>query len=140
MMDAYSALPDLAARLAAVVVPIRLVVFTQTFGCDTCYEARQTADQIASLSERISVEEHNLLLDKDEVAEYQVDQVPAIAVVSEEDVGIRYYGVPAGFEVESLVSAIEIVAGLAPAVSASTQSALDELDRDLRICVFVTPT
>ena len=60
--------------------------------------------------------------------------------MSEEDVGIRYYGVPAGFEVESLVSAIEIVAGLAPAVSASTQSALDELDRDLRICVFVTPT
>ena len=139
-MDAYSALPDLAARLAAVVRPIRLVVFTQTFGCDTCYEARRTADQIASLSERISVEEHNLVLDKDEVVEYQVDQVPAIAVVSEEDVGIRYYGVPAGFEVESLVSAIEIVAGLAPTVSASTQYALNELDRDLRICVFVTPT
>ena len=139
-MDAYTALPDIAARLAAVVTPVRLVVFTQTFGCDTCYEARQTADQIASLSERISVEEHNLVLDKDEVVEYQIDRVPAIAVVSEEDVGIRYYGVPTGFEVESLVSAIEIVAGLAPAVSAATQSALDKLDQDLRICVFVTPT
>ena len=139
-MDAYSALPEIAARLAAVVTPVRLVVFTQTFGCDTCYEARQTADQIASPSERISVEEHNLVLDKDEVVEYQIDRVPAIAVVSEEDVGIRYYGVPTGFEVESLVSAIEIVAGLAPAVSAATQSALDKLDQDLRICVFVTPT
>ena len=139
-MDAYSALPEIAARLAAVVTPVRLVVFTQTFGCDTCYEARQTADQIASLSERISVEEHNLVLDKDEVVEYQIDRVPAIAVVSEEDVGIRYYGGPTGFEVESLVSAIEIVAGLAPAVSAATQSALDKLDQDLRICVFVTPT
>ena len=139
-MDAYSALPEIAARLAAVVTPVRLVVFTQTFGCDTCYEARQTADQIASLSERISVEEHNLVLDKDEVFEYHVDQVPAIAVVSEEDVGIRYYGVPAGFEVESLVSAIEIVAGLAPPVSATTQSTLEELDRELHICVFVTPT
>ncbi len=139
-MDAYSALPEIAARLAAVVTPVRLVVFTQTFGCDTCYEARQTADQIASLSERISVEEHNLVLDKDEVVEYQIDRVPAIAVVSEEDVGIRYHGVPTGFEVESLVSAIEIVAGLAPAVSAATQSALDKLDQDLRICVFVTPT
>ena len=139
-MDAYSALPEIAARLAAVVTPVRLVVFTQTFGCDTCYEARQTAEQIASLSERISVEEHNLVLDKNEVVEYQIDRVPAIAVVSEEDVGLRYYGVPTGFEVESLVSAIEIVAGLAPAVSAATQSALDKLDQDLRICVFVTPT
>ena len=139
-MDFHSALPDIAARLAAVDAPIRLVVFTQTFGCDTCYEARQTADQIASLSERISVEEHNLVLDKNEVVEYQIDRVPAIAVVSEEDVGLRYYGVPAGFEVESLVSAIEIVAGIAPTVNVATQSALDELDRDLRICVFVTPT
>ena len=139
-MEVYSAPSEITARLAAVVVPIRLVVFTQTFGCDTCYEARQVADQMASLSEQITVEEHNLVLDKDEVAKYQVDQVPVIAVVAERDVGIRYYGVPAGFEVESLVSAIEVVAGLAPAVSVSTQSVLDVLDRDVRISVFVTPT
>ena len=139
-MEVYSAPSEITARLAAVVVPIRLVVFTQTFGCDTCYEARQVADQMASLSEQITVEEHNLVLDKDEVSKYQVDQVPVIAVVAERDVGIRYYGVPAGFEVESLVSAIEVVAGLAPAVSVSAQSVLDALDRDVRISVFVTPT
>ena len=139
-MEVYSAPSEITARLAAVVVPIRLVVFTQTFGCDTCYEARQVADQMASLSEQITVEEHNLVLDKDEVEKYQVDQVPVIAVVAERDVGIRYYGVPAGFEVESLVSAIEVVAGLAPAVSVSAQSVLDTLDRDVRISVFVTPT
>ena len=103
-------------------IPIRLVVFTQTFGCDTCYEARQVADQIASLSEQIMVEEHNLVLDKDAVAKYQVDQVPVIAVVSEEDVGIRYYGVPTGFEVESLGSGFEVVAGLVRTGSAPTQS------------------
>ena len=139
-MDAYSALPDIAARLAAVVAPIRLVVFTQTFGCDSCCEARQVADQLASLSERIVVEEHNLVLDKNEAAKYQVDRVPAIAVVSEQDCGIRYYGVPTGFEVESLFSAIEIVAGLVPTISAATQSVLDELNRDIHICVFVAPT
>jgi len=139
-MEVYSAPSEIAARLAAVAVPIRLVVFTQTFGCDTCYEARQVADQMASLSEQITVEEHNLVLDKDEVSKYQVDQVPVIAVVAERDVGIRYHGVPAGFEVESLVSAIEVVAGLAPAVSVSTQSVLDALGRDVRISVFVTPT
>ncbi len=139
-MEVYSGPSEIAARLAAVAVPIRLVVFTQTFGCDTCYEARQVADQMASLSEQITVEEHNLVLDKDEVSKYQVDQVPVIAVIAERDVGIRYYGVPAGFEVESLVSAIEVVAGLAPAVSVSTQSVLDALGRDVRISVFVTPT
>ena len=47
---------------------------------------------------------------------------------------------PTGFEVESLVTAIEVVAGLVPTVSAPTQSVLNELDRDIHICVFVTPT
>ena len=60
--------------------------------------------------------------------------------MSEQDFGIRYYGVPTGFEVESLVSAIEIVAGLVPTISAATQSVLDELNRDIHICVFVAPT
>ena len=61
-MDVYSALPDIEARLAAVTTPIRLVVFTQTFECDTCYEARQVADQMASLSEQIAVSYTHLTL------------------------------------------------------------------------------
>ena len=139
-MHSPGAATDLQRRLAAVSSPVRLVFFTQTFGCDTCLPARQAADRIAALSERVTVEEHNLVLDREQVAEYGVEWAPALAVVGTQDVGMRYYGIPDGYEIESLVDAIEIAAGGGPALSDETLDALDALERDVHLRVFVTPT
>ena len=131
---------DLAARLEALTSPVQLVLFTQTFGCETCFEARRTADEIARLSDRIRVEEHNLVLDAERVAEYGAVRAPALAIVGEKDLGLRYYGAPAGYEIESIVSAIEIAGGAGPGLSDESVAALAALDRPLGIQVFVTPT
>ncbi len=139
-MYSPGAATDLQRRLATLSSPVRLVFFTQTFGCDTCLPARQAADRIAALSERVTVEEHNLVLDREQVAEYGVEWAPALAVVGTQDVGMRYYGIPDGYEIESLVDAIEIAAGGGPALSDETLDALDALDRDVHLRVFVTPT
>jgi alkyl hydroperoxide reductase subunit AhpF len=139
-MYSPGAATDLQRRLAALSSPVRLVFFTQTFGCDTCLPARQAADRIAALSERVTVEEHNLVLDREQVAAYAVEWAPALAIVGTQDVGMRYYGIPDGYEIESLVDAIEIVGGGGPALSDDTLDALDALDRDVHLRVFVTPT
>ena len=131
---------DLQRRLTTLSSPVRLVFFTQTFGCDTCLPARQAADRIAAFSERITVEEHNLVLDREQAAEYGVEWAPALAVVGAQDAGMRYYGIPDGYEIESLVDAIEIAAGSGPGLSDETLDALDALDRDVHLRVFVTPT
>jgi alkyl hydroperoxide reductase subunit AhpF len=132
---------DLRRRLAALPSPVRLVFFTQTFGCETCLPARQAADRIAALTERITVEEHNLVLDREQVAEYGVEWAPGLAVVGAQDAGMRYYGIPDGYEIESLVDAIEIAGGGGgPTLRDETLDALDALDRDVHLRVFVTPT
>ena len=56
------------------------------------------------------------------------------------DAGIRYYGVPAGHELESVVDGIEIAAGEGPELTDESLAALATLDRSVRIQVFVTPT
>ena len=139
-MYSRDATTDLQRRLAALSSPVKLVFFTQTFGCDTCLPARQAADRFAGLSERITVEEHNLVLDRERVTEYGVERAPALAVVGAEDAGMRYYGIPDGYEIESLVDAIEIAAGGGPALSDDSLDALDALERDVHLRVFVTPT
>lgn len=131
---------DPRRRLAALPAPVRLVFFTQTFGCDTCLPARQAADRIAALSEQVTVEEHNLVLDRGQAAEYGVERAPALAVVGARDAGLRYYGIPDGYEIESLVEAIEIAGGGGPALDGDSRDALDALERDVRLQVFVTPT
>lgn len=131
---------DLQRRLAALSSPVRLIFFTQTFGCDICLPARQAADRIAALSERVTVEEHNLVLDREQVAKYGVEWAPALAVVGAKDAGMRYYGIPDGYEIGSLVDAIEIAGGGGPTLGDDSLDALDTLERDVHLRVFVTPT
>jgi len=139
-MYSQGAATDLQRRLAALSSPVRLVFFTQTFACDPCLPARQAADRIAALSDVVTVEEHNLVLDREQVAEYGVEWAPALAVIGAEDAGMRYYGIPDGYEIESLVDAIEIAAGGGPTLSDDSLDALDTLERDVHLRVFVTPT
>ena len=131
---------DLEAALADLAAPVRLLFFTQTFGCDTCVPARRIVDRIASLSERVTVEEFNLVLDKDAVQAYGIRRAPAIAVVGEADTGIRFYGVPEGHELISLVDAVLLVASRDSGLSDESRARLAEVDEPLDIQVFVTPT
>src|SRR3954468_18685373 len=84
--------------------PVRLLFFTQTLGCETCLQTRQILDELPELSDRITIEEVNFVLDKDRTAKYGIDRVPGIAVVgvdesgTEQDSRIRFLGAPAGYE------------------------------------------
>ena len=135
-----SSAQDLVDRLTALPIAVRLVFFTQTFGCETCLQARQVVDQIASLSDQVTVEEYNLVLDKAKVAEFGVDRAPAIAVLADKDLGLRYYGVPEGYETASLVDAVVLAAQGDLGLSPESLAAVAAVDRPVDIKVFVTPT
>src|SRR5258707_155371 len=82
---------------------VRLLFFTQTLGCETCLETRQILDELPSLSDRITIEEVNFVLEPDKTKEYGIDRVPAVAVAFEESDGlrdsrIRFLGTPGGYE------------------------------------------
>ena len=130
---------DFTDRLAALPDDVRLVFFTQTFGCDTCLQAEQMVDENARLSERVTVEKYNLVLDRERAAEFNIDRAPAVAIVGAADHGLRYYGTPAGHELESMIDAILVAGGgagdgLAPASLAAAAAVEQPLD----IKVFVT--
>jgi alkyl hydroperoxide reductase subunit AhpF len=131
---------DLEAALANIAAPVKLVFFTQTFGCETCLPARQVVDRVAALSDQISVEEFNLVLDTDQVEAYGVQRAPAVAVVGDADTGIRFYGAPDGHELVSLVESIQLVASGDSGLSDESQTLIAAVDQPIDIQVFVTPT
>ena len=57
--------------------PVRLLFFTQTLGCETCVQTRQILDELPPLSDKITIEEVNFVLEKDKAAQYGIDRVPA---------------------------------------------------------------
>ncbi len=55
--------------------------------------------------------------------------------------GIRYLGIPSGYEFGGLVDTVRSLSmGIAPHISEETQAWLKNLDHDLHLEVFVTPT
>jgi alkyl hydroperoxide reductase subunit AhpF len=69
------------------------------------------------------------------------DRYPAVAVLPEgDDVGVRYYGLPWGYELGSLIGGIVEAGRAESSLKAESLERLEALDRDLAIDVFVTPT
>ena len=67
--------------------PVRLLFFTQTLDCETCLQTRQILDELPPLSDKITIEEVNFVLDGDRAREYGIDRVPAVAVAYEDAEG-----------------------------------------------------
>jgi alkyl hydroperoxide reductase subunit F len=66
---------------------------------------------------------------------------PAVSIRPEgRDVGVRYDGLPWGYELSSLVGAIVEAGRAEPTLRPESRAALEKLDRDLGLDVFVTPT
>ena len=121
--------------------PVRLVVFSQELVAgDLCRQNEQLVREVAALDDRISVEVLNPAIDRERAEAYGVDQVPAIVVEGTRDYGIRFFGIPSGYEFSNLIDSIIVASSGEPALSPETQSALAELAGDVHIKVFSTPT
>jgi glutaredoxin-like protein len=131
---------EIRQRLQEMVHPVRLVHFTQELNLEYGREARQLLEELAGLSDQLSLEVYNFLLDKDKVAEYGVDKVPATVVRNAKDYGIRFYGLPAGYEFSTLLDAILSVSKGESGLEPQSKQKLAALTQPLHLQVFVTPT
>jgi alkyl hydroperoxide reductase subunit AhpF len=128
------------AMLADLPNPVRLVFFTQTLNCETCEPTKQILGELAELSSQITVQEHNLLLEGDLAASFGIDRVPSIAVVGAQDYGIRFLGIPSGYEFMSLLDAIQVASAGDSGLTEASRAMLAGLESPLSLQVFVTPT
>ena len=129
-----------AELLAKVTNPVRLVLFTQESECQFCKDALGLAQELGGLSDRLSLEVYDLQKDVTKAAEYHVDKVPAFVVAGEKDYGIRYYGVPAGFEFTTLLTLVELVGSRDSGLKPESRAKLSSLTSPADIQMFVTLT
>lgn len=146
---------SLRQQLATLITPVKLVFFNQALDCDYCPLTKQVLEEITSLTDKVTLQEYNFVNDKQAVFDYKISRVPAIAPVRmeppkllvsgnekpvERDYGIRYYGVPAGFEFASLISDIMDISSGESGLSAQSKAAIKQLQQPLHLQVFATPT
>jgi len=126
--------------------PVRLLFFTQTLDCETCVQTRQILDELPLVSDKIAIDEVNVVLDKDKAAQYGIDRAPAVAVLAQDPSGathdsrIRFLGAPSGYEFISLVQAVLLVGGHGSRLTDENRRRLAAVDTPMTLQVFTTPT
>lgn len=139
------AIPDslkehLKKHLAELTEDVELIVFTQENECQFCKETRELALELGALSPKIKTKVYDFVKNGDEDMKYNIKKIPAIAIVGSSDYGIRYYGVPAGYELSALVNAILDVSKGASSLPETIRKKLSEIKKPVHIQVFVSPT
>lgn len=124
--------------------PVKLLMFTMERECQYCVETRQIVEELANLHKNVRAEIYDFVGDKEVVETYGIDKIPAIAIVESsdtpQDYGIRYYGIPSGYEFSSLVQAILMVGSGDSGLPENVKAEVTALEEDLHLQVFVTPT
>ena len=119
---------------------VRLVVFTQETPCSFCRETVELAQDLAAINPKIKAEVYDFVKDQMKAHEFRVDKIPALAVIGKKDYGVRFYGIPAGYEFTSLIGSILDVSKGDSGLSPKNRELLKNVDQTVHIQVFVTPT
>ncbi len=125
--------------------PVELIYFHNPDTCDMCEETSQLLDEICTLSSKLHLTKYVMDENLPIAEKYNVHLAPGLVVAGGGDgmpidYGIRFAGVPAGYEFGSLIQAIILVSkrdsGLKPAI----RDQLKEIQQPVHLQVFVTPT
>ncbi|HEY5639288.1 MAG TPA: glutaredoxin, partial [Dehalococcoidia bacterium] len=135
-----------AAELAA---PLKIDFFTQREialdvpGVEPCAYCKPTHDmlrELSSLSDLISLRVHQFEDNPEEKATFGVERVPGIVLRGPGPGFFKYYGIPGGTEFPAFVESIVDISRWETLFSPESVKALSELQADVSVRVFVTPT
>jgi len=119
---------------------VKIIYFTQDFECQFCKETRQLLGEIKELSDKIELEIHEFNKEKELAEKYGVDKIPATLIFGEKEYGVRFFGIPSGYEFSTLIEDIIHVSKGETDLDDKIKEEVRKIDKEVHIQVFVTPT
>jgi alkyl hydroperoxide reductase subunit AhpF len=124
---------------------VHILFFGNELRCEFCQPTRSLLEEIIPLSDKLSLDIHDVDLQPDIALKYGVDKTPGIVITAKEnniitDYGIRYSGMPSGHEFTSLINDIIMVSQRSTDLNQDTHTFLGTVNKDILLQVFVTPT
>ena len=119
---------------------VKIIYFTQDFECQFCKETRQILEEITALSDKIRLEVHEFDKEKGVAEKYGVDKIPATLIFGKKEYGIRFFGIPSGYEFSTLIEDIIHASTGKTNLKEEVREEIKKIEQPLHIQVFVTPT
>ncbi|MBM2811135.1 MAG: glutaredoxin-like domain protein [Chloroflexi bacterium] len=129
--------------------PVRLKLFTTPksllyvpgrASCETCDDVQELLQDVVEISDKLTLEVHNVGTDREIARQFAVERVPTLVIMGPDDGRVRYVGAPTGYEFATLLGDIQSASRGGAELAAETREALEAIDEPIHIQVFVTPT
>jgi alkyl hydroperoxide reductase subunit AhpF len=125
--------------------PVEIIFFSKPDTCESCGDTHQLLAEIASLSTKLHLSIHDIKENPELAQQYDIELAPGLVIAGREknklsDFGIRFSGIPSGYEFSSLIHSILMVSKRDSGLKPETRKELKGLSDPVNLKVFVTPT
>ncbi len=125
--------------------PVNVLFFGTQELCQYCADTEQLLTEITSISDLLNLSVFDIDEDAAVAENYNVELAPGIVIAGENedgpiDYGIRYAGIPSGYEFSAFIQDLLMVSGGDSGLQDQTRQFLAELDEPVHLQVFATPT
>jgi len=125
--------------------PVEVLFFENKADCEHCDDTRQLIEEVIAISDKLHLSTYDLQEHAHLAEQYHVSMAPGLVIAAKEkdqitDYGIRYAGIPSGYEFSSLIQSLVLVSGRDSGLAPETRQALADLKQPVLLQVFVTPT
>lgn len=118
--------------------PIKIITFTED-NKPLCNEVVAMMTQLTTLNNKIEFEKYDLFTNSDLAKKYEIDKIPGTTIlVSNKPTGIKFYGIPTGHEINSLLFAILESSGMSTPLESKLENTIKKIDKKINIKVFVS--
>lgn len=108
--------------------------------CETCEPTRQLLEEVAALSDKLTLTVKDIAESSEEATAMGVDRIPAIIFKGATRGNVRFFGIPSGYEFSGFIADLVDVSNGSTDLSEETREFLATLTEDVNIKVFTTPS
>ncbi len=117
---------------------VEIIFFADKKDCQFCDKQQELLEELASLSDNLKLQIYDRTEHADKANEYNIDKVPATAIIGKQDYGIRFFGLTAGHEFTSLMQAIIMVGTGTSGIPRDIEQMIREIKKPVHIEVMTT--
>jgi len=120
--------------------PVEIFYFTQEFECEACRDTHQLVQEISALTDKLNLKIYDFVKDQQQVEKLGIEQIPAISLQDKygEDKGIRFYGAPGGYEINSFLKVLLELSGVREELPGEIRAQIEDIHQEVVLKVFVT--
>ena len=108
--------------------------------CPRCAQTQQLMEELAALSPKLHLDTIDFYQDPQVARDHGVTRIPAILLGANGLSRVKFYGVPMGYELATIVEGIKTISRNVSPLSMETRKKLRQVNQPVHIQVFVTPS